>query len=144
MTQTFAAAVTGASNMSVNWSVNGAAGGNATVGMVSASGVYTAPMTVPAPATVTITAVSVMDSTKSGSAQTTVTPVPAAASSGGSSSTSNTGGSSTSSSGGGGPMDPLTLVACALVVGITAHRRGVALRRIGLSAYRKRFAARRM
>jgi len=144
MTQTFAAAVTGASNMSVNWSVNGAAGGNATVGMISASGVYTAPMTVPAPATVTITAVSVMDSTKSGSAQTTVTPVPAAASSGGSSSTSNTGGSSTSSSGGGGPMDPLTLVACALVVGIAAHRRGVALRRIGLSAYRKRFAARRM
>jgi hypothetical protein len=127
MTQTFAAAVTGSSNMSVNWSVNGTAGGNATVGMISASGVYTAPMTVPSPATVTITAVSATDSTKSGSAQTTVTPATAAAS-GGSSTTSGMGGSS-SSSGGGGPMDPLTLLASALVVGLAAHRRGIALRR---------------
>ena len=129
MTQTFAAAVTGSSNMTVNWSVNGTAGGNATVGMISASGVYTAPMAVPSPATVTITAVSATDSTKSGSAQTTVTPA-AAAATGGSSTTSGMGGSSSSSgSGGGGPMDPLTLLASALVVGLAAHRRGTALRR---------------
>ena len=127
MTQTFAAAVTGASNMAVNWSVNGTAGGNATVGMISASGVYTAPMTVPAPATVTITAVSAMDSTKSGSAQTTVTPT-AAAVSGGTSTTSGSSMGTPSSGGGGGPMDPLTLLASALVVGLVAHRRRFALR----------------
>src|SRR3569833_417971 len=56
MTQAFSATVTGASNTAVNWSVNGTAGGSATLGMISASGVYTAPMTVPSPATVTITA----------------------------------------------------------------------------------------
>ncbi len=66
--------------MAVNWSVNGVAGGNSTVGMISASGVYTAPVTVPTPATVTITAVSVADSTKMGSAQITVMPATAAAS----------------------------------------------------------------
>jgi hypothetical protein len=45
-----------------------------------------------------------------------------------------TGGSSTSSagsggaSGGGGPMDPLTLFACTLLVGLVAYRRGTASR----------------
>jgi uncharacterized membrane protein YgcG len=130
MTQTFAAAVTGASNMGVNWSVNGVAGGNATLGMISASGVYTAPMTVPSPATVTITAVSAMDSTKSGSAQTTVTSAPAAASSGGSSSSSSAGGSSSSSSGGGGAMEPVTLLAFTFIVGFSAYRRRIAARRM--------------
>jgi serine protease len=131
MTQTFTATVTGSSNTSVNWSVNGAAGGNATVGMISTSGVYTAPMTVPSPATVTVTAVSAADSTKSASAQTTVAAAPA---SGGTppptnGSTSSTSGSGmTSSSGGGGPMDPLTLLACTLVVGFAAYRRGGASR----------------
>jgi serine protease len=126
MTQSLAATVTGSSNTTVNWSVNGAAGGNAMVGTISASGMYTAPMTVPYPATVTITAVSATDSTKSGSAQITVTPAPTAASSG--STTSSTGGSA--ASGGGGLMDPLTLLACTLVAGFAAHRRGVALRRM--------------
>ena len=121
MTQMFTAAVTGNSNMSVNWSVNGVAGGNSTVGMISASGAYTAPVTVPTPATVTITAVSVADSTKMGSAQATVMPSTATVTSGGGgSSTSGTGGGSSTSSGGGGggPMDPLSLLACALVVGL--------------------------
>ena len=129
MTQTFAATVTGSANTSVNWSVNGVAGGNATVGMISTSGVYTAPMTVPSPATVTVTATSAADSTKSASAQTTVA---APASSGGSptgGSSSTSGNSMTSSGGGGGgPMDPLSLFACALVVGFGAYRRGVASR----------------
>jgi hypothetical protein len=40
----------------VSWSVNGIAGGNATVGMVNASGVYTAPALRPVPASVTVTA----------------------------------------------------------------------------------------
>jgi serine protease len=121
MTQAFTATVAGSSNTMVNWSVNGAAGGNAMVGMISAAGVYTAPMTVPSPATVTITAVSAADSTKSGSAQITVTPV-AAADSGGSTSSSMSGGA-TSSSGGGGPMDPLTLAAGVLAVAFAAYRR---------------------
>jgi hypothetical protein len=112
----------------VNWSVNGVAGGNAMVGMISAAGAYTAPMTVPSPATVTITAVSAADSTKSGSAQITVTPV-AAADSGGSTSSS-MGGGATSSSGGGGPMDPLTLAAGVLAVAFAAYRRRSAARRM--------------
>jgi serine protease len=128
MTQTFTATVTGGSNTAVNWSVNGTAGGSAAVGMISASGVYTAPMMVPAPATVTITAVSVMDSTKMASATATVMAT-AAASSGGSSSSSTGGGSSTGSSGGGGASDPLTLLACALAVGFAMHRRSVVANR---------------
>jgi serine protease len=131
MSQTFTVTVTGSSNTAVNWSVNGVAGGNATVGMISASGVYTAPMTVPSPAVVTVTAVSAADSTKSASAQTTVIATAAASTGGttssGSSSTSSTG-TGSSGMGGGGPMDPLTLFACTLVVGFAAYRRGVASR----------------
>jgi serine protease len=134
MTQMFAAAVTGNSNMGVNWSVNGVAGGNSAVGMISAAGLYTAPTTVPSPATVTITAVSVVDSTKMGSAQVTVMPVTAAATgSGNGSSTSSTGsGSSTSTSGGGGgggALDVWSLLVYGLVVGFAAHHRAVAVRR---------------
>ena len=126
MSQMFTAAVTGNSNMSVNWSVNGVAGGNSSVGMISASGAYMAPMTIPTPATVTITAVSALDSTKMGSAQATVMPAAVTVTSGGGgSSASGTGGSSSTSSGGGGggPMDPLSLLACALMVGFVAKRR---------------------
>jgi hypothetical protein len=42
-TYTFAAVVTGSSDTAVNWSVDGIAGGNSTVGTVSSGGVYTAP-----------------------------------------------------------------------------------------------------
>ena len=126
MSQTFTATVTGSSNTAVNWSVNGVAGGNATVGMISSTGMYTAPMTVPSPAVVTVTAVSAADSTKSASAQTTV--VSTAAATGGTTTTSGNSTGSTGSMGGGGPMDPLTLFACTLVVGFAAYRRGVASR----------------
>lgn len=126
MTQMFTAAVTGSANMAVNWSVNGVAGGNSTVGMISSSGVYTAPMTVPTPATVTVTAVSSVDSTKSGSAQVTVVAT-AAASSGGGSSTSSAGGSGSSGGGGGGPMDPVTLIVAGLIACGAAYRRCVAV-----------------
>jgi hypothetical protein len=129
MTQAFAATVTGSTNTMVNWSVNGVAGGNAMVGMISASGMYTAPMTVPSPAAVTITAVSAADSTKSGSAQITVTPATAAAS-GGSTSSSMGGGAASGGGGGGGPMDPLTLLAGVLAVGFAAYRRSPAARRM--------------
>jgi hypothetical protein len=57
----------------VTWSVNGVVGGNASVGTVSESGLYTAPSAVPSPATVTVVATSVADPAKS--ASTTVTIV---------------------------------------------------------------------
>src|SRR6266478_1446648 len=71
-TQQFTATVTGTTNMAVNWQVNGVAGGNATVGTITTGGLYTAPSTVPNPATVTVTAVSQADTTKSGPASVTI------------------------------------------------------------------------
>ncbi len=66
--QQFTATVTGTSNTAVNWNVNGVLGGNATVGTITSSGLYTAPATVPSPPTVTVTAVSQADPSKSDSA----------------------------------------------------------------------------
>jgi hypothetical protein len=56
--QAFTAGVTGTTNTTVTWNVNGVTGGNPTIGTISASGVYTAPGILPSPPTVTITAVS--------------------------------------------------------------------------------------
>jgi hypothetical protein len=72
-TQQFTATVQNTSNTAVTWQVNGVSGGNATVGTISSSGLYTAPAVVPSPATVTVTAVSQVDATKSASAQVTIT-----------------------------------------------------------------------
>ena len=63
--QALVATVTGALDTSVTWTVNGVAGGNSTVGTISATGTYTAPLTLPTPNTVTVTATSVEDSTRS-------------------------------------------------------------------------------
>ena len=49
------AKVTGLSSSSVNWAVNGIAGGNTTVGTISQTGLYTAPAAVPPQALVTAT-----------------------------------------------------------------------------------------
>lgn len=73
-TQQFSATVSNTANTAVSWQVNGTAGGNATVGTISATGLYTAPSTIPSPAQVTIKAVSQADSSKSGSASVTVQP----------------------------------------------------------------------
>ncbi|MGB8062784.1 MAG: hypothetical protein WCF26_12875 [Candidatus Sulfotelmatobacter sp.] len=70
--QQFTASVTGTSNTNVNWLVNGVAGGNATVGSISSSGLFQAPANVPTPSTVTISAISQADSTSLGSAQATI------------------------------------------------------------------------
>ncbi len=67
-TQQFTATVTGTSNTTVTWQVNGVTGGNSTVGTIATSGLYTAPASVPNPATVTVRAVSQADTTKSASA----------------------------------------------------------------------------
>jgi hypothetical protein len=56
-TQRFTASLTGGSDSgSVAWQVDGIPGGNATVGTISAAGLYTAPAKVPATTTVTVTA----------------------------------------------------------------------------------------
>ena len=73
-TQQFTATVN-TSNTAVTWQVNGVTGGNATVGTISSSGLYTAPATVQSTTTVTVTAVSQADPTKSASAQVTITPI---------------------------------------------------------------------
>jgi hypothetical protein len=65
------ATVTGSSNQNVSWFVNAVAGGNDTVGTISASGVYSAPSAMPVAGTVTIKAVSAADS--SATATTTLT-----------------------------------------------------------------------
>ena len=75
--QSFSATVTGSTNQSVTWSVNGVAGGSAATGMISAQGMYTAPMALPNPNTIAITATSAADATKQGtSAVTLENPLP--------------------------------------------------------------------
>lgn len=56
-TQQFTATVTGTSNTAVTWAVNGIAGGNASLGKISNTGLYTAPATPPG-AALSITATS--------------------------------------------------------------------------------------
>jgi hypothetical protein len=69
--QQFSAKVTGSSNTTVTWEVNGLTGGNATVGTITDTGLYTAPG---AATTVTVSAVLQTDSSKSASANVTVLP----------------------------------------------------------------------
>jgi len=64
---------TGSFASTVTWSAGGIAGGNATLGTITAAGLYTAPATVPATNPVTITATSTQDTTKSGTASITIT-----------------------------------------------------------------------
>ena len=75
-TQPFTAQIDGAAT-AVSWSVNGVAGGNASVGMISAAGAYTAPEFPPSPNTITIGAVATADSSKKANSSVTVNnPVP--------------------------------------------------------------------
>jgi uncharacterized protein (DUF1800 family) len=77
MTQSFSATVTGNSNTNVTWSVNGTAGGSATLGTISATGLYTAPSNLPTPNTVTVTATSAADATKTANGAVTLeNPLP--------------------------------------------------------------------
>jgi len=69
--QQFSATVTGSSNTAVTWQVNGVSGGNATVGTVTDTGLYTAPG---AATTTTVSAALETDSSKSASANVTVLP----------------------------------------------------------------------
>ena len=71
--QTFSATVTNATNTNVTWSVNGVPNGSASTGIISSTGVYTAPADLPSPATVNVTATSEADTTKSATGQITIT-----------------------------------------------------------------------
>jgi hypothetical protein len=83
-TQQFTATVTGSANTSVNWQVNGVAGGSGTTGTISAGGLYTAPHSVPVKSvsgasqttTVTVTAVSQANTSATASSTVTVAPPP--------------------------------------------------------------------
>ena len=61
------------SDFAVTWHVNDIEGGNTTVGTIAAGGLYTAPATAPNPAAVAVKAVPHADTTKSATAQLTVT-----------------------------------------------------------------------
>ena len=66
-TQQFTATVVGSSNTAVTWSIS-----PTNVGAISAAGLYTAPASIVSTQTVTVTATSVADNTKSGSATVTL------------------------------------------------------------------------
>jgi serine protease len=104
-TTTFSATLANAASPTVTWEVNGLVGGNATDGTITSAGVYSAPASVPMPATVTITAVSAADASATGSAQLTISAPPG---SGG--------------SGGGGCCDWITLLAGAAWFGVRQRR----------------------
>jgi hypothetical protein len=70
--QQFAASINGIGSSSVLWSVGGVAGGNSTLGAISAIGLYTAPQLAPN-APVEVTATEASDSLASGGAAITVT-----------------------------------------------------------------------
>src|SRR5579859_4548416 len=78
-TQSFTATVTGSTNTAVTWQVNGVSGGSSANGLVSTTvlgtaneALYLAPSAVPSPASVSVTAISQADSTKSATATVTI------------------------------------------------------------------------
>ncbi len=71
-TQQFTATVTGNSNTDVTWQAGGITGGNSTVGTITTSGLYTAPSSADTPVAVTVTAISKVESTKTGTASVTI------------------------------------------------------------------------
>jgi uncharacterized protein (DUF1800 family) len=66
--QQFTAKTSDGSKPALTWSVNGVVGGNATLGTISATGLYSAPEFPPTPNTITISATETADSSKSGTA----------------------------------------------------------------------------
>jgi serine protease len=104
-TATFAATLANTTDPAVTWEVNGLPDGDATVGTITSSGIYSAPASVPSPATVTVSAVSAADPNQMASAQVTIT-----APAGG-------------SGGGGGAIDWMTLLGGAAALTRAARRR---------------------
>ena len=71
--QQFTVIVSNAANQSVSWNVDGIAGGNALVGTISSTGLFTAPQILPQPASAIVQAVSQADSAESASVSVTIT-----------------------------------------------------------------------
>jgi hypothetical protein len=72
-TQQFTGYAVGSTNNAITWQVNGVSGGGTATGTINAMGLYTAPATLPMTGnTVTITAVSQADQTKSASSAVTL------------------------------------------------------------------------
>jgi hypothetical protein len=78
-TQQFTVTVTGSSNMAVAWSLSGTNCSTQDCGSISAAGLYTAPMTIPSPALVTVAATASANSADFGSAAVTIIAAPAPA-----------------------------------------------------------------
>jgi TonB family protein len=74
--QQFSATVTGTTNISVNWSVLGPGCERVACGIISADGLYTAPLSIPNPPTVAVTATLAGDSGKVGSAVVAIEQAP--------------------------------------------------------------------
>jgi hypothetical protein len=75
-TRQFVASVSNSSDQTVNWSVNGAPGGDSQAGFVSTSGFYTAPASVPEGGTVTVQAASNASPSAVGTATVSITAAP--------------------------------------------------------------------
>ena len=76
-TAQFTATVTNETNSAVTWQVNGIGSGSSSVGTITSSGLYAPPTTIPTQNTVTITAVSVVAPSVSGTASETIlNPLP--------------------------------------------------------------------
>ncbi len=73
-TTQFTATVTNATNTAVNWQVNGIDGGNTSVGVISSSGLYTAPSSILVASIVTIKAISQQDTTVTATSTVTLAP----------------------------------------------------------------------
>ncbi len=68
----FTATVHNTTDLAVTWSVNGTVGGAPNTGTITGAGVYTAPMELPAPSTVHVTATSLANTAKSATAAITI------------------------------------------------------------------------
>lgn len=74
-TKQFSAIVSGTTNTSVNWLVNGVSGGNSTAGTISSAGLYTAPAAAPS-GSVSVTAQSVYQPSTSAKASVSISQPP--------------------------------------------------------------------
>jgi serine protease len=110
-TQSYSASVANTTDAVVSWQVNGVPGGNATVGTITSDGLFTAPASMPADSSETITAVSDADATVMASSNVTLASTVTVAAAG--ATTDSTG----SHGGGGGGLELgsvllLALLAC--------------------------------
>jgi hypothetical protein len=71
----FTVTLTGETNATVIWAVDGVAGGNNTIGTITSTGIYSAPSTIPPNNVVVVTVTSAQDPTKSDKAAVTIVQI---------------------------------------------------------------------